>query len=201
MLHCVFLPKALRRVLLVKSLALSHSQTCTSQLAPALSHSQAYTSHFARANLHEPTCTRTTCTRYHKTCSATAPAPNLARRDCSLKLDPSLRSTLVRGACVSQLAASCAEDLGRALAQSNPCRELATLKLVTHRRANFADIRTSTRARTRASAQSSQHRSLSVTKGANFADIRASTHALTRTSVTRAHTHVGFICFDLLWQL
>ena len=64
--------------------------------------------------------------------SAAVSAQELARRTCSWKLDPSLRSTPVRCACVLQLVqstcahrASCAEDLGRALAQSNPCRALA----------------------------------------------------------------------------
>ena len=70
----LFFPKALRRVLPVKSPALSHSRlahanlhepTCTSQLARANLHEPTYTSQLARANLHsqltranlhEPTC-------------------------------------------------------------------------------------------------------------------------------------------------
>ena len=78
-------------------------------------------------------------------------------------------SQLAQSTCARR--ASCAEDLGRALAQSNPSGELATPKLISHRRANFADIRASTHAPTRA-----------------------------RATHTRTHTHVGFICFALLWQ-
>ena len=76
-----------------------------------------------------------------------------------------------------------AEHLRRA-----PLQRACNTEAYQSQKANFADIRASTRARTRANTQSSQHRSLSVT---NFAHIHASTHALTRASVAHTHAHMS----------